>query len=155
MVISVRKCEEPITQPRRLKVKVIVQGHRIDPWVLILPHTSFTSGSIWTLKKCSSQWGGVLNPWLSCADSMSRLILAYFFLHLRVIGFSLAFCVRSITPLPLEGFSYSVWEMAVYRTHDTTTHIQGQCHSQRLVDLALNLVSAPYLFYLCLWKDFH
>ena len=37
---------DPITQPCRRKVKVIIEGHVIDPWILCPLHISFTTERI-------------------------------------------------------------------------------------------------------------
>ena len=75
------------------------------------------------------------NPWHIYADSRSRS-------RLQFMGFTLAFRVRSKSPLPLEGFRWS--NVHVSKNGMQT---QGQSHSSRSSDLPLCFVSAPCLLY--------
>ena len=67
--------------------------------------------------KCSSQWDGVQNPWLSYADSRSRS-------HFKVMGFTLQLYVRSISPESFERFSLNFKQDVAY---DSTTLTQPFC----------------------------
>ena len=40
MFLLVRQCAEPMTQLQRLKIKVTVQGQRLNPWIFCLLHIS-------------------------------------------------------------------------------------------------------------------
>ena len=71
-----------------------------------------------------------------CAEPMTQLSRLKVKVTVKVIGFSLEFCVRSISPLPLEGFllNFQIGEMfilieTVCRIHDSNAHTQSQGHS--------------------------
>ena len=47
------------------------------------------------------------------AEPMTRVRRLEFKVTIKVMGFNLAFHVGSISPLPLEGFSFNVGQMSV------------------------------------------
>ena len=127
MFTLVRRCAESITQLCQLKVKVTVQGHGFEPWILCpflspLPLGGFSLnfGQMFTcgmmcrtrnsamktipLEGFSFNFGQMFASVKWCAEPIAqpcRLTRWQF----KVMGLSLEFCVRSVSPLPLGGFS--------------------------------------------------
>ena len=105
MFTLLRRCSESITQPCRLKVRVRVQYHGFEPWISRPLCISFTPGRIF-----SKLWSNVhlrddvQNPKLSHGDSRTRP-------QFKVASLSPEFRVYSISPLPLEGFSFNFGQM--------------------------------------------
>ena len=153
MFASVRRCAELITQPYRHKVKVTVQGHRFEPWISCPLCISYTSGRIffkfWSNVHLSETICNINNSTMPIADSRSRS-------QFKVMGLSLEFRVRSVSPLPLGGFSLNFGRMftcgIMCRTHNSAMGSQGQGQSSRSRVWALNFMSTRYLLYP--WNDF-
>ena len=99
MFASVRRCAKLITQPCPHKVKVTVQGHRFEPWISCQLCISWTLWKIfiklWSNVRLSES---MCRTHVNHANSRSRS-------QVKVIYLSLEFRVRSISPVPLEGFS--------------------------------------------------
>ena len=150
MFASVRRCAELITQPCQHKVKITVQGHRFEPWISCPLCISYTSGRIffklWLNVHLSETMCKINN---STMPTRSRS-------QFKVMGLSLEFHVRSVSPLPLGGFTLNFGQMFTWgtmcRTHSSAMGTQGQGHSSRSRVWALNFVSTRYLLYP--WKNF-
>ena len=156
MFASVRRCAELITQPCRHKVKVTVQGHRFLPWISCPLCISYTIGrfffKLWSNVHYSEMMCRINNstmpakvkvtgqghgfePWISC-PSISPIPLEGFSFNFgqmfasvkwcaepiaqlcrltrsqfKVTGSCLEFCVGSVSPLPLKGFSLNFGQM--------------------------------------------
>ena len=95
-----------MTHLHRLKIKVTVQGHGFYPWISF---PLFVSWILWKIfiilwSKCLSVWDDVQSSWLNYPDSRSKS-------HFKVMGFTLEFGVRSISPQPFERFSLKFTQM--------------------------------------------
>ena len=95
----------------KLRTKLLrsqLRSDLINPRIFCPLHISFTPGKcFWIFEpfdrfsvKSSSQWDGVRIPWLSYTDSRSQL---------KVMGFTLEFCLQSMSPLTLKGFVFN-WD---------------------------------------------
>ena len=130
MFASVSRCAEPISQPCQLKVKVTGQGHGFEPWISYPLYISYTPGRIFFklwLYVCFSE--SMCRTYVVHANSRSRS-------QVKVMGLSLEFRVRSISPIPLEEFSLnfghmfaSMWQCAELITqlcrHKVKVTVQG------------------------------
>ena len=105
MFTLVTRCAESITQPCQLKVKVRVQGHWFEPWISCPLCISFTPGRIISKRWSNFHlWDDVQNTLLSHEDSRTKS-------QFKIASLSPELRVHSISPLPLEGFSYTFGQM--------------------------------------------
>ena len=105
MFAPVRWCAELITQTCRHKVKVTVQVHRFQPWISFLLCISYTSGRIFFKLLSNVRLSETMcRINLNHADSRSSS-------QFKVKSWSRKFCVRSVSPLPLGGFSLKFGQM--------------------------------------------
>ena len=79
MFAPVSRCEEPISQPCQLKVKVTGQGHGFEPWISCPLCISCTSGRIffkcWSnipLEGFSSNFGHMFASVRRCAELITQ-----------------------------------------------------------------------------------
>ena len=105
MCAWVSQCAEPISQPCQLKVKVTVQGHRFELWISCPLYISYTSGRIFF-----KLWSNVYLSETMCRINNSTMRTRSRS-QVKVIGSSLIFRVRSISPIPLEGFYLNFGQM--------------------------------------------
>ena len=56
MLALVRWCAEPIIQQCRFKVKVTIEGHQFEPWILRPLHCHFAAGDIAVLQTALFKW---------------------------------------------------------------------------------------------------
>ena len=106
MFASLSRCAEPISQSCQLKVKVTGQGHGFEPWISCPLHISYTPGRIFF-----KLWSYVCLSETMCRTHKSTMPTQGQGHHVKVIGFSFEFRVRSISPIPLEGFSLNFGHM--------------------------------------------
>ena len=129
------------------------QGHSSRSWVWALNFVSalylLYPGRIFSkLWSNVHLWDNVQNPYLSHGDSRTRS-------QFKVVSLSPEFRVHSISPLPLEGFSFNFGQMFAsvkWCAEPQLNHADSQGHSSRSRVWALNFVSALYLLYP--WEDF-
>ena len=152
MFLSRRQYAEPIIQLHGLKVNATVQGHGIYPWISCPLHISsticelssnFTLNVPFNKSVCrthnsatQTQDQGTVQghenyPWMLCPLYISWTLWAIFIKFHSNVPPSKSMC----------------------RTYGPATQTQGQCHTSRSWDLALNFVSALYL--LNHLMDFH
>ena len=112
---------------------------QVEPWLSSpIPVERFSSnfGQMFNLVRRRAEL--ILNN----AGSRSRS-------QFKVKCLSLEFRVRSVSPLPLGGFSLNFSQMftrgTMCRTHNSAMGTQGQGHSSRSRVWALNFVSTRYL----------
>ena len=136
-----------LTQPWGLKDKVTVQGREfVSNLYLLYPWKDFLLILVRWGMSCPVKW---------CAEPIAqpcRLTRSQF----KVTDLSLEFCVRSVSPLPLGGFSLNFGQMCT-SLGQSAEPITQPCGLKVKVTVeghewALNLVSAPDLLYP--WKDF-
>ena len=148
-VLSNVRLSESMCRTHKSTMPTQGQGYGIEPWISCPLHISFTPGGIffklWSYVCLSETMCKTYNH----ADTMSRS-------QFKVTGLSLKFRVRSVSPIPVEGFPLNVGQMftLVRRGAEsiTTMLTQGQGHCSRSWVWALNFVSALYLLYPC--EDF-
>ena len=147
MFLLVRQCAEPMFQLQWLKVKVTVQGHILNPWILWPLYISWTLWKIfikfWSnaylitavcrALDSTTQTMGQGTPWISCLFHISG-----------------TFKERLLN---LDQMFIWVWRYVFSRTYELATKTQGQGHTIRSWDLPLNWMSATYL--LNPLNDFH
>ena len=105
MSASVSPCAEPISQPCQLKVKVTGQGYGFESWISCPLHISYTRGRIffklWSYVCLSETMCRTYNSTMPTQgqgnSSRSQVCLE--------------FRVRSLSPIPMEGFSLNFGQM--------------------------------------------
>ena len=152
MFTSSRWCAEPTTQPCWLKVKVTVEGHKIEPLVLCQLHVSFTPGRIFIKLQSNVCLSEVMCRTYdsACCLKVKVTIEGHEFEPLISFPFHIHFTPGRI--FIKLWLNVCLSEM-MYRTHNSTMPTQGQGLNWRSWVGAFNFVPAPYLLYP--HKDFH
>ena len=142
MFTLVRRCAESITQPCRLKVKVTVQGHGFEPWILCLLYISFTLGGL------SLNFGQMFTQLGQCAEPITQP--CWLKVKVTVEGHEfepwiLCWLHISFTPGRIFFICWSniCLSEVMCRTHNSALLTQGQGHNWRSPVWALNFEATP------------
>ena len=128
MSLSVRRCAEHMTRLRRNKVKVTLQGHVINPLILV------RSISPEPFERFSLNFTKMFLSVRRCAEPMTQLRRLNVKVTLQGHGIYPLISCRSISPQPFVRFSLNITQMFLFSEfvctiYDSARQTQCQCHT--------------------------
>ena len=123
----------------KLKVKVTIQGHLINPSIGVRS----ISPELWIIFI-------KLHPNIPLSETVCRTYDSRSRSQFKVMGYTLEFRVHYISPEPFQLFFIKLHlnvplSETVCRAHDSAIQTQGGARTSGLWDFALNSMSTPYL----------